>query len=103
MKTALLFAGIMFPVLATIVMVEASWLDATPHAMAACSVIGMLLIFFSGRYEAASVFYLAVAMSNMKATMLPMYIPMGYITLLAYFMSAMYLALYILGRRTQKP
>jgi hypothetical protein len=74
--------------------------DGTALTYSISAVIGMVMIFFSGRYEAAAVFYLCVAMSNMKAMMLPMYIPLDAMGFFAHFMVTMYLALYIVGRRS---
>jgi len=102
MRTLLLFAGILFPVVATIVIVEAPWIDGTPETLSICSLIGMVMIFFSGRHEAAAAFYLEVALSSMAGTMLPMVLPPWLGTASAYFLASMYLALYMLGRRSKK-
>ena len=99
MKTALLFLGIIFPVVAHVVIMDVSWIDGTPLTFSIVSILSMLMIFFSGRYEAAAVFYLAVAMSNMKAIMLPMYIPMEAGGFFCHFLMAMYLALYFFNKK----
>jgi hypothetical protein len=96
MKTILLFAGILFPVLSTIVIVEVPWLEGTPEMLSLMSGFGMFLIFLSGRYEAAAAFYLLVGLSNAGAIMLPMILPLWALTPVAYFLSATYLTFHVL-------
>jgi hypothetical protein len=100
MKTLLLFAGIIFPIVAHYVLVDTGFMSGTPLTFSLVSVIAMLMIFFSTRYEAAAVFYLCVGMSNIKFVMLPMYIPMDLAGFFSHFLVAMYLALYFVNRKS---